>query len=155
MDATFKRLLVNLERGSEHNTKIGDIEAALERNFEHLLNPLRIPPPNPTSRNRIQTAVEFELRGTKHTLDKPMRDFIINVSDLLQLDEFDSFILFLNLLQYELKEHMSLSRTTEPGQNWRQTTLVEIFDYFFEEKLCLLLCLGSLFRIADDSEEIY
>lgn len=145
IDATFKKLHAALD---DPNTSQPALKLALERNFNKFSAPLSIPAASEASRQLIRSK-KITWREKLYSLGDSSVNNILDTSDFLRLDEMEAFALFRNFLVYQRKD-------VKLGLNafeFRPIDRLELLDYFYEERLSILRCLCSIFRIADDAEE--
>ena len=119
----FKQLYDLLEEGVELPSSV-TMEAILSDNYDKLFNLFKyFKKPSEESKKKLETEkLEIKFKKGKVVVGEKLKALITEISELLELDEFQSFELLQNYLQYNRE---SLDSFPVAGT---------LFQYYYDER---------------------
>ncbi|XP_023221238.1 nucleoporin NUP188 homolog [Centruroides sculpturatus] len=82
-------------------------------------------------------------------------EFIQKLSKVLQIDELQCYELFCSYLLYEYKGTQNNIKVIFSSERHLQSLLLEIWNFYYNERLYILLCLKHILCYCQDSSHIY
>eukprot|EP01135_Chromosphaera_perkinsii_P004905 Nk52_evm10s304 gene=Nk52_evmTU10s304 len=174
LDATFQLLLQTIELASgeeqRHDTSDADLQQVLERNCDNLGKGLELfGVPNAESLKKVtsrstsgkgagggeggggSSLLGSTGKGGKQEMpeigiDAKLLEFLKRFSKRVELDEWQCYEIVVKYFKFGAQIGRALSRVTYDDQ-----LLEHLVFFYYEERLCLLRCIGALFRSAGDT----
>ncbi|KAK6481024.1 nucleoporin NUP188-like protein [Huso huso] len=123
------------------------IEAELDRNWERLLSGLSYyKPPSSASAEKLKADKDVA---------PPMKDFGFRISKFLGLDEQQSVQILQCYLQEDYRGTRDALKSVLQDERQSQALLLKVFDYYYEERMCMLRCVLLLLTYFQDERHPY
>ncbi|KAJ3414489.1 hypothetical protein HDV05_006491 [Chytridiales sp. JEL 0842] len=97
----------------------------------------------------------FTAKGQSITLKSWEKNFVLQISDLLLLDEIQSYEMLRSCIRYELQAPIVRTRYANFQLTYDNQLLDAVLTHYFEERQATLDVLGSLFRAAENASHPY
>ncbi|XP_028664901.1 nucleoporin NUP188 [Erpetoichthys calabaricus] len=123
------------------------IESELDRNWERLLSGV--------SYYKLPSSASAEKLKADKDVAQPMKDFALRISKFLNLDELQSVQVLQSYLQEDFRGTRESLKTVLQDERQSQALLLKIFDYYYDERICLLRCVLFLLTYFQDERHPY
>lgn len=155
---TYRKLFDTIERGVEQCTT-DRLQTLLEEKKEQLKLGLEaFGEPSSQARNKINNDSTVTVDGKQIKLQKNEKDLVLNLSDILQLNELTCASLWNTYKQINSDLVTRLTETKdgqEPPLAENTQLIMNVINFYYEDRLSLLECIGSLLRISMDDSHLY
>ena len=143
LDAAFQLLLQTIELNSDKES--ADLKKLLERNYENFLKGLEVfGLPNSASLQKVKPSAGsecLEVDGKPLKNDEKLFEFLKRFSSRVCLDEWQCYELIVKYFKFGAQD-------TRPPFKYDDELLEHLVFFYYEERLCLMRCIGALFRVA-------
>ncbi|KAI7903512.1 nucleoporin subcomplex protein binding to Pom34-domain-containing protein [Cokeromyces recurvatus] len=155
----YRQLFDTIERGVEQ-CSTDRLQTLLEEKKNQLKLGLEaFSEPSTQARSKLNTGSSITVDGKTIKLDQNEKDLIIKLSDILNLNELQCASLW---DIYRQANKNTLSQLNNDNNEQQKVELREniqlimnVINFYFEERIALLECIGSLQRISLDNDHPY
>ncbi|KAL9552800.1 hypothetical protein MBANPS3_003594 [Mucor bainieri] len=163
---TYRKLFDTIERGSEQ-CSTDRLQTLLEEKKEQLTLGLdAFSKPTSQARAKISSSSNtVTVDGKTIKLDAEEKNFVLRLSDTVQLNELQAALVW-DTYRHSSSKYSTLDRSEQDSNSSQQQQqriplsedvqlLMNVIQFYFEERLSLLECIGSLKRISMDAQHPY
>ncbi|RCH93745.1 hypothetical protein CU097_005191 [Rhizopus azygosporus] len=148
---TYRKLFDTIERGVEQcSTDL--LQTLLEEKYDQLkLGIDAFTAASAQSRSKLTTGTIVSINGKSITFDQKEKDLVLKISDIINLNELQCAALW-HSYKTDNHEYVDQQNSVDIPLHENTELIMNIANFYFEERISLLECIQSLQRISSDSE---
>ncbi|KAI7893866.1 nucleoporin subcomplex protein binding to Pom34-domain-containing protein [Mucor mucedo] len=151
---TYRKLFDTIERGVEQ-CSTDRLQTLLEEKKEHLKLGLEaFGEASSQSRSKVTSGSSVAVDGKTIKLEQKEKDLIIKLSDITNLNEVQCAQLW-EAFRQENKDSVTRFNDSEQALSENIELIMNVVNFYYEDRISLLECIGSLQRIAFDGSHPY
>ncbi|GAN10247.1 hypothetical protein MAM1_0334c09785 [Mucor ambiguus] len=155
---TYRKLFDTIERGAEQ-CSTDRLQTLLEEKKEQLKLGLdAFTEPSPQTRSKINSGTSVTVDGKTIKLEQDEKNLVLRLSDTIKLNELQAALVWDTFRQSSKYSKYKSDKSENDSQmplSEDVQLLMNIVHFYFEDRLSLLQCIGSLKRISMDAHHPY
>ncbi|KAK4511866.1 Haloacid dehalogenase-like hydrolase domain-containing protein 3 [Mucor velutinosus] len=155
---TYRKLFDTIERGFEQ-CSTDRLQTLLEEKKEQLKLGLdAFTEPSSQARSKINSGTSVTVDGKTIKLEQDEKNLVLRLSDLIKLNELQAALIWDTFRQsnkYSKYTSDKSERNNKTSLSEDVQLLMNIVQFYFEDRLSLLQCISSLKRISMDAHHPY